>query len=146
VKYEQNKYQEHLAAVQAMRRGVWRRLSAIRGYSLIVSDAAGAVPFNRDPSEPEDWATQMAIRVNLSEGTVTVENGLTLRVQHEMLKREGVPHTYTPCKQGPDAGVNEHAVIRLSINDAMDHLPGAFANASAEIRGYVRRRPGIRHR
>jgi hypothetical protein len=142
VTYQRQQYKEHLAAVQTMRRSVWKRLSAIPGCSLFISDAAGPVPFTRNPAE--DLAFKAAIRVDLSEGTVTVEHPLTLAGKHRALVREGVPHKYIPCEHGAGAG-EEHALIRLSLDDALEHLPGAFANALAEIR-YFRGRQSDRQR
>jgi hypothetical protein len=128
VQYDENKYRQHLAAVQSMREAVAERLSSLRSFALILSDSMGAIPTNRDTGE--GWPSRQAIRADLSAGTVVIEDDFTLEFLHKALTERGVSHKYEPRPHGAD-GYN---IIRLSIDDALTQLAGAHAQMMADLR------------
>jgi hypothetical protein len=128
VQYDENEYRQHLAAVQSMRETVAKRLSAFRSFALILTDSIGAIPVNSDTGE--DWPSRQAIRADLSAGTVVIEDDFTLEFLHKALTDRGVSHEYEPRPHGAD-GYN---IIRLSIDDALTQLAGAFAQERAVCR------------
>jgi hypothetical protein len=129
--YNPEKYQEHLTAVQSMRREVGEHLSGIGGYTLIVSDSSGLIVASNPEGAPEGLNDDqnLTIRVDLSKNSVTVQNYYTLRREHSILEDLGVLHEYAPRSYSPLEEGRKPAVIQMTIGDAIGHLRDAMAAA-----------------
>src|ERR1700728_606296 len=118
--FDKDKYEEHLAVVREIRRTVEDALLP-SGYDVIMTDSTGVVPSPSGANRgPED--RRPTVRVDLSQGLVTVVNKWALRREHAILESLGIAHEYEPASRTEADGECKWAVIRMGIDDAINHL------------------------
>ena len=130
--YKSEAYRQHMDALDAMRLDIERQLSGIGDYVPLLSDSRGPLPSQLGHMEPDYLRSSYRIlRVDLSKGTVKMEQSAHLETEHKLLTQMNVPHEYTPCPKETRKHPIAVSSITLSLADALQYLRPVVARTNA---------------